>query len=74
MSFGDDWPGIFLRGDVAVGYGSTLSGVIQALRTGGELGVLTLLELEDLRDLLLSVDEHKEPEALQLRPIDDCTK
>jgi hypothetical protein len=74
IRFGDDWPGLFLRGDDAVGYGSTLSSALSAIRAGDDPGVIFLLELEELRDLLLSVDEREETEALQLRSIDDCTQ
>jgi hypothetical protein len=31
MQFGDDWPGVFIRGDDALGYASTLRRTVERL-------------------------------------------
>jgi hypothetical protein len=58
VQFGNDWPGIFIRGDVAFGFRMMLSRVLNFI---GPRDSLTALELQDLCDLLESCrigDDH----------------
>lgn len=54
--FGDDWPGIFVRGDNAFAYAMALSEAIERLETVMNKrkieDFLILGQLENLRDLL----------------------
>jgi len=49
VQFGDDWPGIFLRGDSAFGMASTINSLIEGDDTG-----LFIIMGESARDFLLS--------------------
>ena len=51
MQFGDDWPGVFIRGDNALMYANALDGVLRDMR--GQ-DVYARLQVEGLRDLLRS--------------------
>ena len=53
MQFGNDWPGIFIRGDNALYYAHILSGVAESMATNGGLWLETV---EDLAKLLASCD------------------
>jgi len=52
VQFGDDWPGVFLRGDNAVGYGQLLREVVQ-----NGLDPMSAAQLQGLADILLSCAE-----------------
>lgn len=52
--FGDDWPGVFIRGDSAMHYGMTL-----AWLDGQLTDPLQKITLAGLRELLLSCDERR---------------
>lgn len=58
VAFGPDWPGVFIRGDNALGYGFNLRRVIVALQTTRtrppEIDVITMMYLTQLADLLQS--------------------
>ena len=57
--FGDDWPGIFLRGDNAFGYFIQLEALLQKFDKfypGDEPFCYEALALSGLRDLLRSCD------------------
>jgi hypothetical protein len=57
LQFGDDWPGVFLRGDTAAHYAISLRGVLDALKHGGvELPDGVLLQAMALDGLLSDLE------------------
>lgn len=58
VCFGDDWTGLFIRGDNAFGYGMAVSAAIEHLKEKGCGSDFFLLsQLESLLDNLMSCDE-----------------
>ena len=53
MQFGDDWPGVFIRGDDASGYASALRRAVERLVEADSPSV-NLVGLADLVELLRS--------------------
>jgi len=68
MVFGDDWPGLFLRGDNAVAFAMALSCYMDGDRNF--LSVVRPLEeyLEDLR----SCNEPAQEPVQRLKPFEEC--
>jgi hypothetical protein len=62
MQFGDDWPGLFIRGDNALGYSLALNTAIDATKDP-----LTLAQLRSLRSLLVGCDVRNSPEVQHAR-------
>ncbi len=62
MQFGDDWPGLFIRGDNAFGYSLALNTAIDATKDP-----LTLAQLRSLRRLLVGCDVRNSPEVQHAR-------
>jgi hypothetical protein len=62
MQFGDDWPGLFIRGDNAAGYSLALNMAIDATKDP-----LTLAQLRSLRSLLVGCDVRNSPEVQHAR-------
>jgi hypothetical protein len=52
MQFGDDWPGIFIRGDSALHYALTLDSVIEASEKGRPLNSIEVSYCKNLVNLL----------------------
>lgn len=55
--FGDDWPGVFIRGDNAFAYGAALRVVLEGMtepnpETHDPLDAMAYFYLRNLRDLL----------------------
>jgi len=53
MQFGDDWPGVFIRGDDAIGYASALRRAVEKLaeahnRSAEMAGLANLADLVEL--------------------------
>lgn len=74
MVFGDDWPGVFLRGEHALQFASTLEGVLSSRHAPSALGVVDRAVLDGLVKTLRSclVNGHM-PEGLQrLKPYGEC--
>jgi len=53
MQFGDDWPGVFIRGDDALGYALALRGAVERLVEADSPSV-NVARLADLVELLRS--------------------
>jgi hypothetical protein len=72
MKFGDDWSGVFLRGDDAFGYANALE---QLLKTASG-DILMNATLGGLLDVLKSSDERfaDKAKAQTLKPFDQCLK
>jgi hypothetical protein len=62
MQFGDDWPGVFIRGDNAFGYLMALQTAIRKLEEI-DMDPLTRVSLQGLADLLASSDAHNHAET-----------
>jgi hypothetical protein len=80
MKFGDDWTGVFIRGDDALNYALALKGLLEAHKDaqadeddGSQSGLAKLI-LKGLVDDLLSSNEMKadRPKAQNLKPFDAC--
>jgi len=56
MKFGDDWPGIFMRGDDAAFNGMNLARAIEAIEKGEKPDVLCIMILRGLAETLSSCD------------------
>ena len=63
---GDDWPGVFIRGDNAFHYANLLSAILQE-----KAGALEKAQLEGLLSLLRSSDTRTKPvpQMVQLSPV-----
>lgn len=64
MQFGDDWPGVFIRGDNALHFAMELRGVLAHL-VGGRMfqNPITLAVLDGLADTLAGCDARVNPKA-----------
>lgn len=54
MRFGDDWPGVFIRGDNALAFANLLTSVLADQRANQPTAEWATLMLTGLRDLLRS--------------------
>lgn len=54
VQFGDDWPGVFIRGDDCFGYAMCLGSVLAAMGNGKVPHVLSWKQLDGLLDVLQS--------------------
>lgn len=63
--FGPDWPGVFIRGDNALGWGWNLRNVIVKLTKNPHPGVdsITLMYLTNLADVLQSCRVETPPDV-----------
>lgn len=69
MKFGDDWRGVFIRGDNAFGYAMDLRHVLDTC----EIDTLTKIGLKNLLELLASSDERVEKASVQImKPFAEC--
>jgi hypothetical protein len=67
MQFGDDWPGIFIRGDTAFFYLK----VCEALKASNPIAQKGL---EGLKDLLELSQQRPDMEVTKLKPFKECTE
>lgn len=83
MVFGDDWPGIFIRGDNCFSYKGSLEDVLEKVRNPekqfeGETLVSAIFELEELLKLLDSSNcgsfeyKKKQGEIQKLKSVEEC--
>jgi hypothetical protein len=70
MKFGDDWPGVFIRGDNAGAYGLALQQVLDQ----EELHPILRLQVQGLQRLLAGSDERRShlSETQVMRPFDQA--
>ena len=54
MQFGDDWPGLFMRGDNACMMGMSLQGAIKSYHETGEINPIVIMQLIGLSETLQS--------------------
>ena len=77
MQFGDDWPGVFIRGDNAAAHQLTLAHAIQELKSNPS-GRFLVLQLRSLAELLGKSNMHGESFAAgkvqYMKPIEQARK
>jgi hypothetical protein len=67
MSFGDDWPGVFIRGDNAYGYAMTLRRILERAELSEQESKNIRDELWGLISLLLSCQVGLRPDLRPMR-------
>lgn len=73
IQFGDDWPGIFIRGDNAAGYGMALENLLSMYGDSiSERSPILAAQLQGLRDELLGSHQYGPEKPLLLKDINDC--
>lgn len=72
VQFGDDWPGIFMRGDEAFPMGLTLEQHLTGLREGKAPEPFDLFTLAGLASTLKSCEQGSDAPITKLRSHDDC--
>jgi len=71
MQFGDDWPGVFIRGDNAM----YMAMMLRAVLDGAKLDPISLAAVEQLHSLLSGCRETPDQEGVVfLKPYDECLK
>lgn len=70
IQFGEDWPGLFLRGDDALRFSQHLGSILDKLDSLGESVIFTAV-LRGLQSDLTSVADARVT-PLKLKPIADC--
>jgi hypothetical protein len=64
VQFGDDWPGVFIRGDNALYYAHILSSVIGQIEKGEPLDMWNALALQAIRETLQECDSRQKPPTM----------
>lgn len=64
---GDDWPGVFIRGDTALHCASIIRNIIDDINAGKGVHPVALLSLKALMELLNSCDVSKKPKCQLVR-------
>ena len=75
MKFGDDWSGVFIRGDAAFAFAQALEAVIAVYAEesdGCDEVMITREQIENLADLLRSAAEKSNAEPQAMKPFDEC--
>jgi hypothetical protein len=69
MQFEDDWPGVFIRGDEALGYSLSLRQIIEhQCKIHGDCGMAAQwLKLSQLQELLASCNARNNPQTQAAR-------
>lgn len=70
MQFGNDWPGVFIRGDNAIGYAMILHRIIEKLHDGVSLTVFDMATLRDL-EYVLHTSQLKDPPRQYAELVDE---
>lgn len=75
MKFGDDWTGVFLRGDYAGPMAFYLSMALARIKAARVLNPMEVLQLEDLCATLANSNEFGARDGLQrMKPFDVCVE
>jgi hypothetical protein len=72
VQFGDDWPGIFIRGDNALYFALVLGQMVDAMPTEGNTAIIKKAVLDGLRATLASCDVSSKPDIVKLLPFAEC--
>lgn len=68
LRFGDDWTGVFLRGDAALPMAMALDSLMDRAKSAEPADPFTLMTCQGLRDILVSCDERTQAEIPAPRP------
>lgn len=63
LRFGEDWTGVFLRGDAALPMASALSALLERATSREPVDPFSLMTCQGLRDILISCDERLPADA-----------
>ncbi len=73
VQFGEDWPGLFLRGDSALVLGTALTDLLGSVEKGQMPSKAQAALLQGLASSLLSVDvRRRDSTPTKLKEADDC--
>jgi len=74
VRFGEDWPGVFLRGDDCFGLALTIEDTLREIKRLPGFNPLHVSYLEGLLKTLKASNLHLNPEAVvqTLKPIKEC--
>lgn len=72
MEFGEDWRGVFIRGDDALHYQMVLGMALKSLKDGVPLDPFSTMVLKGLVDTLAAAYQHGGGEPQRLRPYPEC--
>jgi len=71
VQFGDDWPGVFIRGDNAHHYALIIERLLQAIGQGFQESIDRTV-LQDLAQMLRGSSINSSAAKVQLRPFGEC--
>ncbi len=75
IQFGSDWPGVFFRGDTALGFGVHLGAALERLAKGETLDGIALAVLRGLQSDLMAASIEVGNDTRQfLRPAAECLR
>lgn len=75
VQFGDDWPGVFFRGDTAMGFAHQLRRVLESEALSSVMTDdvrIALVVLEGLMSELQACDVRLQREVTRLKPAEEC--
>jgi len=72
VQFGDDWPGVYLRGDDAGPFGFFLQQFVEGVRSGRQLGPFETIQIESWAGVLRGCEVHEGQKKTVLRPFEEC--
>ena len=72
VQFGDDWPGTFLRGDVAGPLAMMVSGILDDVEAGRASSPFQVACVRNMLGLLSSSIVHEGQDVVRLRPFAEC--
>ncbi len=71
VKFGNDWTGVYIRGDNALYFASVIRQAIEAIELMEPRSFLTIMSLKNVEELLYSAMEGN-PETLKLEDLNKC--
>lgn len=75
IQFGSDWPGVFFRGDTALGFGVHLGAALERLGKGETLDPIALAVLRGLQSDLMAASIEVGNDTRQfLKPASECIR
>ena len=73
MRFGDDWPGLFIRGDESLHFGLLLKELLERLESDDQVDYFAVRVLEGLANRLSSVENQAcKDTATALKAFEEC--
>lgn len=74
MQFGEDWPGVFIRGDNSLGFAMSLISFIEAVEKGKQPNSLEINTCKKLVDILRSAAVGREDTREDIQYLEDFVK